>query len=185
MCNSCAGGQASPGRKVCHGLQFAAAAGFAWSIQSPGYANSTTASTGQTGDAPRDDTRDGALMNHTPRPTTPPPLYVIRREVAEHFAAVDRATRDLRVSRAGFRSIDQSLSDRMSDVRRRLDTAHSVLKAINTDTAARAAAFGASGEFIVRLRPRREGSRPAAKRPHLADSPRQPRLRLYSPTSPV
>jgi hypothetical protein len=124
-------------------------------------------------------------MNHTPRPTTQPPLSVIRREVAEHFAAVDRATRDLRLSRAGFRSIDQSLSDRMSDIRRRLDAAHSVLKATNTDTVARTAAFGVSDESTVRLRPRRDGSRPAAKRPHLAESPRQPRLRLYSPTSPV
>jgi hypothetical protein len=124
-------------------------------------------------------------MTHTPRPTTKPTLSVIRREVAEHFAAVDRATCDLRVSRAGFRSIDQSLTDRMSEVRRRLDTAHSVLKATNTETAARAIAFGASGASTVRLRPRRDGSRPAAKRPHLDESPRQPRLRLYSPTSPV
>jgi len=124
-------------------------------------------------------------MIHTPRPTTQPPLCSIRREVAEHFAAIDRATRDLRVLRAGFRSVDQSLSDRMSEVRRRLDAAHAGLKLTGNDGAVRAAAFGAREAAPVRGRPHRDGSRSAASRSHPAESSRQPRLRLYSPTSPV
>jgi hypothetical protein len=124
-------------------------------------------------------------MIHTPRQSTQPPLCVVRREVAEHFAAIDRAERDLRVSCISFRSVERSLSDRMMEIRRRLDAAHSHLKATGSPIAVRAAAFDVNDALPVRPRARREGSRSAVQRSHLAGSPRQPRLRLYSPTSPV
>lgn len=140
----------------------------------------------------------GAAMNDNSRPS--PPLCVIRREAAEHFAAVDLAVRDFRVSRAGFRSVDQVLSQRLADAARSLQSALSAALRptciaepptapdCSADkrppvTSGRIGATGArrmaDGASAGRSR------RTAARRVTSPASPRRPQLRLYAPTSPV
>jgi len=134
--------------------------------------------------------RSGAPMNNTTRPL--PPLCVIRREVAEHFAAVDRAARDFRVSRAGFRSGDQLLSLRIKDAVRQLQSAVSAAlepSCIAAESIARVTderpARNHADRCATDVRPRRTMKRSADKPVPPSASPRRPRLRLYSPTSPV
>lgn len=118
-----------------------------------------------------------------------PPLCVIRREVAEHFAAIDRAARDFRVSRAGLRSVQQPLLRRLDEAHQRLQSAQCAAVEPVRSTAESADDSEASvfdvttnaGTPFAALR-----ARPPKKKAVTSTvSPRRPRLRLYSPTSPV
>ena len=123
-------------------------------------------------------------MTNITRETPAQPLCVVRREVNAHLADVDRAVREIQLARAGRRSVDQRLADQMTDLSSRLQLA-------NRTPLAEVPAI----EFELSvLQPRRvpEGARhrrsrspTAAPGIPLATSPRPPRLRLYSPTSPV
>lgn len=124
------------------------------------------------------------MMRFT-RPTTSAPLCVIRSQVQEHFAAVERAVRDLRVSRAADRSLDQTLERRLTDLRGRLQE-------FGSDGAPPCEAPAVSSasrtpqerlRFLSKLR--RDLAHSPGKVTRLDPSHRRPRLRLFSPTSPV
>jgi hypothetical protein len=123
------------------------------------------------------------MMNLT-RETVSPPLCVLRREVAEHVGSVDRAVREFQLARAGTRTVDQRLSDRLADLMERLQSANSapLAELPVIDSPVRCAR-----PHRVRdgARRRRSGSATTVNAVPLATSPRQPRLRLYAPTSPV
>jgi hypothetical protein len=124
-------------------------------------------------------------MMHSIRPTTLPPLCVVRREVTEHFAAVEQAVCDHRVSRAADRSLDQALSQRLADLRRRLQATSQV----GTTPTGSPAVPVASRTPQERLRFLSQFRRDLAHAPgnvaRFDPSHRRPRLRLFSPTSPV
>ena len=123
------------------------------------------------------------MMNINPK-TSAQPLCVVRREVAAHLADVDRMVREIRLTRAGGRSVDRRLSDRMADLSRRLQLAISTpLAEVPTIETERPTLR--PSRVPVGARRRHSRSPTAATDVPLATSPRPPRLRLYSPTSPV
>lgn len=119
------------------------------------------------------------------RPASPPPLCVLRHEVQEHSAAVEQAVRDLRVSRAADRSLDQSLSQRLAELRRQLqatgDDGPPPVEAPEVADAGRTPQERL--RFLAQFR--RDLAHAPGKITRLDPSHRRPRLRLFSPISPV
>ena len=124
-------------------------------------------------------------MMRSTRPTTTPSLLAIRREVQKHFAAVDQEVRAIRVSRAADRSVNLTLSQRLAGLRRRLQEFGNV-GPMPTEAPAVPVARRTPQErlrFLSKFR--RDLAHTPGKLTRLDPSHRQPRLRLFSPTSPV